>query len=281
MSGGSKKQTTGPSAYAKGFVTPAAQSVRNAYNANSGAVQNIANTIQKGIPGLAEKAFGTNPLLQKAQGYATDVIGGKYLEGNPHLQAMIDQTANDVTDRVEASIGARGRTGGNAHSEILGRELAEAESGLRFANYGKERDAMAQAAALTPGLIDAEFAGIAPLLGAAGAGAEIPFAASNNYARNIAGLMGNYNTTEQKQSMGLGDWLGLGLSAASVFSDRRLKTDIRKIGEYADGLGRYLFRYIWGGPVREGVMADEVARLRPWALGPTVEGFATVNMEAL
>nr|GAT42312.1 predicted protein [Mycena chlorophos] len=65
---------------------------------------------------------------------------------------------------------------------------------------------------------------------------------------------------------------------ASIFSDRRLKTDIEKIGEASDGLGWYRFRYIWDRAKEvRGVMADEVARLRPWALGPVVGGFSTVN----
>lgn len=68
---------------------------------------------------------------------------------------------------------------------------------------------------------------------------------------------------------------------ASIFSDRRLKTDIEKVGEDPDGLGRYLFRYK-GLPARfVGVMADEVAKLRPWALGPKIAGYATVNYGAL
>jgi hypothetical protein len=68
---------------------------------------------------------------------------------------------------------------------------------------------------------------------------------------------------------------------ASIFSDRRLKEDIVKVGEMSDGLGIYRFRYIGGVKRFVGVMADEVARLRPWALGPTLAGFRTVNMGAL
>lgn len=68
---------------------------------------------------------------------------------------------------------------------------------------------------------------------------------------------------------------------ASIFSDPRLKADVRRVGEMSDGLGLYSFRYI-GGAIRFiGVMADEVAKLRPWALGPDVAGFRTVNMGAL
>jgi hypothetical protein len=74
---------------------------------------------------------------------------------------------------------------------------------------------------------------------------------------------------------------GAGTIGSKVFSDRRLKTDIEKIGELEDGLGLYVYRYIDAAMRFVGVMADEVARLRPWALGPKVRGYATVNYEAL
>jgi hypothetical protein len=60
-----------------------------------------------------------------------------------------------------------------------------------------------------------------------------------------------------------------------------MKTDIARIGTLDDGLGVYNYRCKWGGPVQTGVMADEVAALRPWALGPIVGGFATVDYGAL
>lgn len=197
------KSSTDPSKFAKPYISGAANAVRGDFLANKDSVDNIAKTVQGGIPSLALKAFGTNPMLAAAQSYNTDVLGGKYLDqGNPFLADMIAQTNDDVTNRVSGAIGARGRTGGNSHSEILGRELAKNETGLRFANYGSERDAMASAAGMAPGLVNAEFAGIAPLLGVAQAGAELPFMASNNYAQNMAALMGNYTTTKEKKAWG-------------------------------------------------------------------------------
>lgn len=70
---------------------------------------------------------------------------------------------------------------------------------------------------------------------------------------------------------------------AAMLSDRRLKTDIEKLAEEPDGLGVYRFRYLWEEPgtVRKGVMADEVAELRPWALGPRIDDFATVRYDLL
>lgn len=72
-------------------------------------------------------------------------------------------------------------------------------------------------------------------------------------------------------------------SAAIVFSDRRLKRDVALMGLH-DGLGVYRFQYLWDedeAPPRIGVMADEVAILAPYALGPVVGGFATVDYARL
>lgn len=85
-------------------------------------------------------------------------------------------------------------------------------------------------------------------------------------------------TTEKKPGGGLFGSLGsIAGAAASIFSDRRLKENSSEIATLDDGLGVYTFNYIGDDERRIGVMADEVALLRPWALGPTVGGYATVN----
>ena len=66
-----------------------------------------------------------------------------------------------------------------------------------------------------------------------------------------------------------------------AFSDRRLKTDIEKIGEREDGLGVYVYRYLWS-PVRFiGVMAQEVLKVKPEAVIHTPSGYMAVNYGAL
>jgi len=81
---------------------------------------------------------------------------------------------------------------------------------------------------------------------------------------------------------GLGKALGKAASSAMI-SDPRLKYDVTKLFELDDGLGIYEWTYIWEpeGTFNMGVMADEVAELRPWALGPKVDGFMTVVYGAL
>lgn len=90
-------------------------------------------------------------------------------------------------------------------------------------------------------------------------------------APDIAGLtMANYqNQLDQSnaQTQGLFGLLGSGLGAAATFwSDRRLKRDITRIGKLPNGLGVYSYRYTWSNEPEVGLLADEVAAVRPWAV---------------
>lgn len=110
----------------------------------------------------------------------------------------------------------------------------------------------------------------------------------NNYLQNLLGLgnlglgagqlvtsAGQRNVGERQSTAGaIASTVG---KITSIFSDRRLKQDIRKIDEMEDGLGIYEYRYAGHEPLHVGVMADEVGKLRPWALGEPVAGFATVD----
>ena len=115
-----------------------------------------------------------------------------------------------------------------------------------------------------------------------------------NYLQNLAGLSSLglnagglvANAGQTSQSTGgrpstAGSIASTVGGIASIFSDRRMKTDIEKLEEMPDGLGVYRFRYLGQSEKNIGVMADEVAKLRPHALGPKVAGFATVNYGAL
>lgn len=102
--------------------------------------------------------------------------------------------------------------------------------------------------------------------------APIYQAASDQYGaaqQAYANQMANYSSILN----GLGSIGG----AAILRSDRRLKTNIKFIG-MKNGFKWYSYNYIWGGPKHIGVMADEVPS---YALGPVINGFATVNYGAL
>ncbi len=63
-------------------------------------------------------------------------------------------------------------------------------------------------------------------------------------------------------------------------SDRRLKKDIEQVGTHGN-LGIYRFRFIGDDEWHVGPMADEVAIHAPYALGPVVGGYMTVDYAKL
>ena len=88
-----------------------------------------------------------------------------------------------------------------------------------------------------------------------------------------------YINAANAQSQGVGNAATLGAAALSFFSDRRLKTNIRRRGN-KHGLPWYEFDYVWGEH-SEGHMADEVAQIYPDAVSYNDDGYAMVNYGAL
>ena len=78
---------------------------------------------------------------------------------------------------------------------------------------------------------------------------------------DYAGLVGDkYQADLANYQSKMGGIFGLGSSiiGAIPWSDRRLKTDIRRVGATDGGTPIYAYRYIWGGPIHLGVMAQDV-----------------------
>ena len=73
------------------------------------------------------------------------------------------------------------------------------------------------------------------------------------------------------------DGLSIGASVATIVSDRRLKENIKKIGESISGLGIYKFNYIGQAKQYIGAMADEVIKVVPEAVGTMSNGYLGVN----
>ncbi|HKX08002.1 MAG TPA: tail fiber domain-containing protein [Stellaceae bacterium] len=75
--------------------------------------------------------------------------------------------------------------------------------------------------------------------------------------------------------------LGAKIGGKPVKSDLRLKTDITRIGTAAHGLPLYSFRYIGETDLYEGVMAQDVLRVMPSAVGVAEDGYYRVDYEQL
>lgn len=129
--------------------------------------------------------------------------------------------------------------------------------------------------------------------------AMLPWNMLNQYQNAIQGGYGGTTTLTQPYyqndaanwlaggtaALGLGNaaagaagYAGLFPMIASFFSDRRLKDDVREIGETKNGLPLYSFRYKWEvpGTLHIGLMAQDVKKDAPEAVHK-VDGFYAVD----
>ena len=98
-------------------------------------------------------------------------------------------------------------------------------------------------------------------------------------AQNWGGTQQGTSTSTPSLWSTIGSGLGLGASLFKL-SDRRLKTDIRCIGQADNGLPIYLFRYLNDpkGELHMGFMAQDVIKSHPEAV-TNVGGIMAVNYE--
>lgn len=88
------------------------------------------------------------------------------------------------------------------------------------------------------------------------------------------------------QNAGMDNLLGAATSLGGaampfMFSDARLKTDIRKIGEVAAGISLYRYRWVGSKIESEGVLAQEVQQVRPDLVRKHASGYLQVNYGGL
>lgn len=109
-------------------------------------------------------------------------------------------------------------------------------------------------------------------LGAAGIGGQQALGLGN-LATNVYGSQAQVAAGNMA---GLGQLAGMGLWYAS---DRRLKSDIVRVGTHPLGVG--IYKYTLDGVRQTGVMADEVEKVRPEAVMVGEDGYKRVNYGGL
>lgn len=103
------------------------------------------------------------------------------------------------------------------------------------------------------------------------------------YGMNFAQFNTNPSSQTSSRNITGPEWLTSignltsGMGRAMQVSDVRAKTDIRRVGETDAGLPIYTYRYKGDGTPRIGVMAQEVARIFPEAVGRHPSGFLAVD----
>lgn len=219
--------------------------------------------VEVGTPALQQQQALIGLQGQEAQQQAISA-----LEQGAGFQARVRQGEEALLQRASATGGLRG---GNIQAALaqFRPQMLQQEIETQYGRLGGLTSLGQQSAAGvgTAGMqTGARVAGLYGDVGAAQAGKELA------QGQAMAGL---FNLPAQFLGMQYGAKVGTP-GFGNIFSDRRLKRNIVKIGTRPDGLGVYEFEYIWGGGRQIGLMAQEVQGVYPDAVGEA-GGYLTVN----
>jgi hypothetical protein len=273
------------------FTQQTAQQLGAAREAELGQMTGQAGLTRGLMAGLSpEQASAVQQAQQESQRAYAAAQGV-----TPEQQRMYQQTAREGAQ-------AAGRVGGNAAiaSEIMGREDIMARKRAEAAQAGQQAFNLAGQFYTAPGL---QLLGSQPLsyqvgnqmmgLGLDAIGAGRPQLFDVGSALNLGAAQrqnivnANAANAQARASYSSGLFSGLGglaqgvgsAAAAAIpfmMSDKRLKTDIEKVGKTDAGLPIYTYKYKGDNKTQMGVMAQDVEKKNPKAV-KEVGGFKAVN----
>lgn len=278
-----------------------------ALSASGQRVQDINNQTEENIAGIGRDQsariggiLGT-PVNFDSLGAAplpTDFSADRQKYEDALMERLNPQIARDRSS-MEAKLVNQGlRPGSQAYNDAvseLGRNSNDARLGA-ILNGGQEQSRMFGLAstARQQGIQEIMTQRNAPIneISALMSGSQVtPFQPINTPQTQLAGTdyqgavyqtyQGQMDAYKQKvasQNAMMGGLFSLAGTAGKLAmgSDRRLKTDIERVGTLDNGLPVYSYRYKAGGPIHIGLMADEVREIHPEAVITTPDGYDAV-----
>ena len=253
--GGAINQTRQGSKALKGFTPAGFESpgLSGSFNRSTNSF-NLSRTAE-GEQSLADLRGGFEGLAGEVRGLRGDVKPG---------------FGRLTRSRVEAIRAAGSRTVGNLREElgrrrVLGSTFASREIASTEAEFGRLEEAaraesFLQELDLTRQLISDEFrasiGGFAAVLDQLNFESSLAADLANSSSQQNQAIAVARAELHSAAAAGFFEIAGLGFGAAAGASDRRLKTNIRRIGT-VNGFPWYEFDFVWGQRAT-GVMSDEV-----------------------
>jgi len=241
----------------------------------------------------------SNP-LGTAKTALDDVITGQFNVSDP-LQRVLDDTISKTVNNVTSQYSSAGRLGSDAFGTALGEGIASGVAPTLANALEADASRKLSAVGMMPSILSSDLG----LLGAlSGVGREEQalnqalldrpaqsVAASNqanqqrinNLIAALGGAPTPTSTTQSSSPSNLDAITAIAL-AASAFSDRRLKVDLKKIGTHSTGLNVY--EWEWNAKAfvlgldkhpRKGFIAQEVQKVFPEAVFEGSHGYLMID----
>lgn len=242
-------------------LNPQAQ---QALNATLGTQTNLANTAQQLSGGIGQEL--SQPVDWSQQ--------------QNYLNNLTDQSLDRAWDRqgqqYETDLVNRGiRPGSTQYQQLQGDFRTDRSNAYNAANVANYNTALQSQLGLRNQRLN-------ELTGLLSAGqVQTPQFGSTPFT-DVAGITQNaYGQQMQQYGANQSNLGGLFAAGANLLplalSDRRAKTDIRRIGTADNGIPLYVFRYFGSGPFFVGPMADEVEKVNPDAVVMGPDNLKRVN----
>ncbi len=251
---------SGLSSYQRGIGNQALGMLGGMYGLQGG--YDPAGTTTFGPDGRVVNTPGTSPPGGSATGTGTPDYSA--FLNSPDYQFALSE-GNRGLDRTAAA-------GGNLFSGGRAREAAQYNQGMATQQLGNFQNRLASLA----GIGQSSTNQLGQTLQNTG----------NNISQGLQGMgdarasgyLGQYQA-RQDSTNNLLNLAGTAAGAFALFSDRRLKSKIERIGTHPSGLPWYRYE-IFGQP-SEGVMADEVLMVKPEAVSTHGSGYLMVDYGAI
>jgi len=244
--------------------------------------QNKAEMAAQGITDQNSQAYKTSTdNLARQQGsqinnmannaYLSGISSGNTLFGQGLANAQLGNSA--MGQNYGQNLGAatfNNQAQNQQYTQNMGNaQLNNSAAGQQFGlNQGAMNQALTNYGALNggaPGMPNAS----SPATSASSP-ANLAGAIQNQYQGQLA----NYNAGQASSNNFMNGLFGLG--SAYLLSDARAKTDIKRVGTTDGGLPVYTYKYKGDHVTHMGVMAQDVEKVRPDAVG-TIGGFKAVD----
>lgn len=135
-------QTDPASEAAKAGLSSQFGAFQSSIGANNSAMDAIKSSLGDRFNAYSSSMGAVDPTITASRQRLTDVLGGKYLNGNPQLDAIIAMTNGDIRDSVNAQFSSSGQTGSSRQIGELAKQFANNETSLRYKNYSDEQARM-------------------------------------------------------------------------------------------------------------------------------------------
>lgn len=247
---------------------------------------------QQGLEQMGEMAQAGSPIYGQARDIYSKTLGGDYLSGNPYLESQIDRASGDVVrnynmvakPQMEAAMVRSGSFGNAGLQQMQGEQqrrlmdtLGNISSGMRFQNYGMERQNQVNAMNNAAGFDAARYNDADRLFGAGTVQQQqalnqqqYPMQQMRQFANILNPMMGTFAGQQNKSFSADPGSVAKGAATVGGFlgllSDRRAKEDIKKVGKTDGGLPVYTYKYKGLPGTHMGVMAQEARKQNPDAV---------------